>query len=203
MGCGVIGNTTDSGSVVLGSSPGTPALNCFSRPGSRPGELGPGSCRVSLLVHCETAALDAQLARLCWVLIAPATLVDERPQRHVGRRRFRASRGRRESWTLSTRHRESVTRGDRRMHSDVDPLVRPPAPGAGLDDLNRRINAFGTVLGGRVDLVSYRGLDAAKNRQKQLHHDAVTDRDLTGTTLLFSRVMWSRVPRTLEPCASE
>ena len=25
VGCGVIGNTTDSGSVVLGSSPGTPA----------------------------------------------------------------------------------------------------------------------------------------------------------------------------------
>jgi len=25
VGCGVIGNTADSGSVVLGSSPGTPA----------------------------------------------------------------------------------------------------------------------------------------------------------------------------------
>ena len=30
MGYGVIGNTTDSGSVVLGSSPGTPALKLIS-----------------------------------------------------------------------------------------------------------------------------------------------------------------------------
>ncbi len=29
MGCGVIGNTADSGSVVLGSSPGTPAKLAF------------------------------------------------------------------------------------------------------------------------------------------------------------------------------
>jgi hypothetical protein len=32
MGCGVIGNTNDSGSFVLGSSPGTPAkkaLKCL------------------------------------------------------------------------------------------------------------------------------------------------------------------------------
>ena len=43
LGCGVIGNTADSGSAILGSSPGTPASNprgfarvfCFSGPCSR------------------------------------------------------------------------------------------------------------------------------------------------------------------------
>lgn len=35
MGYGVIGNTADSGSVVLGSSPGSPATRVFSQTGNR------------------------------------------------------------------------------------------------------------------------------------------------------------------------
>lgn len=65
----------------------------------------------------------------------------------------------------------SAARGDDRVDSDVDLLAQPPA-GADLFDMLRLEEDFEKVLGRRVDLVSYGGLD------QQLDHDILRDRVL-------------------------
>ena len=57
----------------------------------------------------------------------------------------------------------SAARGDDRVDSDIDLLVQPP-PGADLFEMLRFEEALGTILGRRVDLVSYRGLDPGLDR---------------------------------------
>lgn len=52
----------------------------------------------------------------------------------------------------------SAARGDDRPDSDVDLIVQPPA-NADMFDMLRLEEAFESVLGRPVDLVSYRGLD--------------------------------------------
>ena len=57
----------------------------------------------------------------------------------------------------------SAARGDDRVDSDVDLLVQPPSD-ADLFDMLRLEDALGATLGRVVDLVSYRGLDATRDR---------------------------------------
>lgn len=57
----------------------------------------------------------------------------------------------------------SAARGDDTVASDIDLLVQPPQ-GANLFDMLRLEEAFETILGRDVDLVSYRGLDPLLDR---------------------------------------
>ena len=57
----------------------------------------------------------------------------------------------------------SAARGDDRPDSDIDLLVMPPS-GADLFDMAGLEDAFESVLGRGVDLVSYRGLDPRRDR---------------------------------------
>ena len=57
----------------------------------------------------------------------------------------------------------SVARGEDHLDSDFDFLVEPPE-GADLFDLRHLEEAFSTILGRHVDLVSYAGLDTTLDK---------------------------------------
>lgn len=57
----------------------------------------------------------------------------------------------------------SVARGEDRADSDIDLLVRPPLNATAFDLIHLQ-EAFELILGLKVDVVSYRGLDPALDR---------------------------------------
>jgi len=142
---------------------------------------------MTLFVEYEQATRDAELARLRRVIAVRAMLLDGDSQRDVAKRlgvtqpaiSYQIARERTDgarSSDLVTAGRAvlrqiaerrgftklavfgSAARGDDRVDSDVDLLVQPPAE-ADVFDMLRLEEAFETVLGRDVDLVSYGGLD--------------------------------------------
>jgi predicted nucleotidyltransferase len=147
---------------------------------------------MTLMLEYERATRDAELARLRRVLAVRAMLAEGESQREVanrlgvtqpaisyqvasertdgvrpsdliaaGRSVLREVAERRGFTDLAVFG--SAARGDDRPDSDVDLLVQPP-PGTDLFDMLRLEEAIETVLGRRVDLVSYRGLDPKRDR---------------------------------------
>lgn len=147
---------------------------------------------MSLLLEYEHANRDAQIARLRRVLAVRAMLLEGQSQRNLAKqlgvtqpaisyqtahertegarpsdliaagsailRQVAESRGFTEIAAFG-----STARGDDRVDSDVDLLVQPPAD-ADLFDMIRLEEAFETILGRDVDLVSYGGLDPRLDR---------------------------------------
>ena len=147
---------------------------------------------MTLLLEYERATRDAEIARLRRVLAARGMLVQGQSQRDVAKmlgvtqpaisyqtarertdgarpsdliaagggvlRQLAESRGFMEIAVFG-----SASRGDDRVDSDVDLLVQTPV-GADLFDMLRLEEAFETVLGRDVDLVSYGGLDPHLDR---------------------------------------
>jgi uncharacterized protein len=147
---------------------------------------------MTLFVEYEHATRDAELARLRRVLAVRAMLLDGDSQRDIAKRlgvtqpaiSYQVARERTDGARpsdLVTAGRAvlrqvaegrgftklaafgSAARGDDRVDSDVDLLVQPPA-GADLFEMLRLEEAFETVLGRDVDLVSYGGLDPRLDR---------------------------------------
>lgn len=147
---------------------------------------------MSLTLEYERATRDAELARLRRVLAVRAMLVEGESQREVAKRlgvtqpaisyqvADERTDGVRPSTLLAaggTVLRQvaerrgftdlamfgSAARGDDRPDSDIDLLVMPPS-GADLFDMAGLEDAFESVLGRGVDLVSYRGLDPRRDR---------------------------------------
>lgn len=155
---------------------------------------------MTLTFEYEQASRDAERARLRRVLAVRAMIAEGESQREVAKRlgvtqpaisyqvAGERTEGARPSELIAAggsvlrqvaeRHGftdvalfGSAARGDDRPDSDVDLLVQPPV-GADLVDLTRLEEAFEAILGRRVDLVSYRGLD------ERLDRDILRDRVL-------------------------
>lgn len=145
-----------------------------------------------LPLEYERAVRDGELARLHRVLAVRAMLAEGESQREVAKRlgvtqpaiSYQVARDRTDGVRPSdliaagrsvlrqvAEQRGftdlavfgSAARGDDRPDSDIDMLVQPP-PGADLFDMLHMEEALEAVLGRRVDLVSYRGLDPRRDR---------------------------------------
>lgn len=147
---------------------------------------------MTLLLEYQEATRDAERARLRRVLAARAMLLEGQSQRDLAKllgvtqpavsyqvarertdgarpsdliaaggavlRQVAESRGFTDLAVFG-----SAARGDDQADSDVDLLVQPPA-GADLFAMIRLEEAFETILGREVDLVSYGGLDSRLDR---------------------------------------
>ena len=142
---------------------------------------------MTLMTEYERATQDAELARLRRVLVLRAMLAEGQSQRVVAARfgvtQPAISYQVAEERTANARPSEliaagvsvlrhvveqhgftqlavfgSAARGDDRLDSDLDLLVQPPE-GASLSDLSQLEETLATLLGRKVDVVSYRGLD--------------------------------------------
>lgn len=147
---------------------------------------------MTLALEYEKATRDAELARLRRVLAVRAMLVEGESQREAAKRlgvtqpaiRYQVASERTDgvrpselvaagsSVLRQVAERRGFTelavfgsaaRGDDRPDSDIDLLVQPPA-GADLFDMLHLEEALEAILGRRVDLVSYRGLDPKRDR---------------------------------------
>lgn len=145
-----------------------------------------------LPLEYERAVRDGELARLHRVLAVRAMLAEGESQREVAKRlgvtqpaiSYQVARDRTDGVRPSdliaagrsvlrqvAEQRGftdlavfgSAARGDDRPDSDIDMLVQPP-PGADLFDMLHMEEVLEAVLGRRVDLVSYRGLDPRRDR---------------------------------------
>lgn len=145
-----------------------------------------------LPLEYERAVRDGELARLHRVLAVRAMLAEGESQREVAKRlgvtqpaiSYQVARDRTDGVRPSdliaagrsvlrqvAEQRGftdlavfgSAARGDYRPDSDIDMLVQPP-PGADLFDMLHMEEVLEAVLGRRVDLVSYRGLDPRRDR---------------------------------------
>lgn len=147
---------------------------------------------MTLLSEYEHATRDAELARLRRVLALRAMLAEGESQRAVAARlgvtqpaiSYQVAKERTDDVRPSEliaaggsvlRHVAerrgftqlavfgSVARGDDRLDSDVDLLVQPPAE-ADLFDMQHLEDVLAAILGRKVDLVSYGGLDPHMDR---------------------------------------
>lgn len=145
-----------------------------------------------LPLEYERAVRDGELARLHRVLAVRAMLAEGESQREVAKRlgvtqpaiSYQVARDRTDGVRPSdliaagrsvlrqvAEQRGftdlavfgSAARGDDRPDSDIDMLVQPP-PGADLFDMLHMEEVLEAVLGRRIDLVSYRGLDPRRDR---------------------------------------
>ncbi|MCC6377137.1 MAG: nucleotidyltransferase domain-containing protein [Microbacteriaceae bacterium] len=142
---------------------------------------------MTLLMEYEKATRQAELARLRRVLAVRAMLLEGESQRDIAVRfgftqpaiSYQVSRERTDGVRPSEliaagkgvlRHVAeargfadlavfgSVARGEDQPNSDLDFLVQPPND-ADLFDLQRLEDTFEAIIGRKVDVVSYRGLD--------------------------------------------
>jgi len=142
---------------------------------------------MTLEIEYQSALREAELARLHRVLALRAMLSEGESQRDIAKRlgvtqpavSYQVSRERTDNVRPSDllaaggsvlRHIAeqrgytqlaafgSAARGDDRPDSDLDLLVQPPSS-ADLFDMLHLEEAFEDILGKRVDLVSYRGLN--------------------------------------------
>lgn len=142
---------------------------------------------MTLLMEYEKATRQAELARLRRVLAVRAMLLEGESQRDIAVRfgftqpaiSYQVSRERTDGVRPSEliaagkgvlRHVAeargfadlavfgSVARGEDQPNSDLDLLVQPPND-ADLFDLQRLEDTFEAIIGRKVDVVSYRGLD--------------------------------------------
>ena len=147
---------------------------------------------MSMVAHYEHAMRDAEIARIRRVLALRALLVDGHSQASIARRfgvtqpaiSYQVAKERTEgvrprdlleaggailkqlAEDRGFRHLAvfgSVARGEDRPNSDLDFDVEPPKA-ADLFDMVRLEKDYSTILGREVDVVSYRGLDPALDR---------------------------------------
>lgn len=147
---------------------------------------------MTLVFEYEQATRDAELARLRRVLAVRALLAEGESQREIAQRlkvtqpaisyqvASERTDGVRPSELIAAggsvlrqvAERRGFTdlavfgsaaRGDDRPDSDVDLLVQPPA-GADLFDMLRLEELLESILGRKVDVVSYRGLDIRRDQ---------------------------------------